>query len=181
MHYSGGDWMHISIVMAVFAASVIAILIIRSSYRKRSTLKSVLFALSTSTLVISGVLAIGFEWRAEKIYTQTSSVPSKATTLAKIKNTSCYLILDDDEYKFLCKDSNGEDKSQRVEKNNCEVTFGNEAPKIISKEVVKNCREEWLFLIGEVKQEKEVAYELVVPSEESILDTSRLKRAPAGP
>lgn len=173
--------MHISIIMAVFVTSLIAMLIVRMSHRKRSPLKSVLLVLSTSTLVISGMLAIGFEWCAEKVCMKTSFTPSKVTALAKIKNTSYYLILDDEEYKYLCRSDNGEDRSQRVDRINCEVTYSNELPRMISKEVTKDCREEWLFLVGEVREEKEVAHEFIIPGEDSILDTGRLERASAGP
>ena len=171
--------MYAFVITIIFAVSIVVMLI--AYYGKGGPSRKVLFMISIPVFLISGCLSMGFESQAEKVCVSSSLVHSETISLPMIKSTACYVVLDDDEYRYVFTDTTGKEQTGEIDALDCEVTCKDCKPQLTTKTIKKEYRKEWLFLKSNETEEMCTEYEIVVPSKESILDTTQLKRAVAGP
>lgn len=171
-------YIHKSIVV-VFAVVVIlgAIFICFSKMKPRILKRGLIIALVT-LFAAAGIFDFCFNTVAEKKYTSENIISAKATPLETIRG-GYYLVLDGDNYKYLCV---GDINTKTIGSDSCEKTFSKEtAPQIVEKKVTKIYYKEWLWFYSDSMGEDAIIYQFILPDENSILDTNDLERASAEP
>ena len=170
-------YIHKSIIIAIAAIAIMGAISIQFLRIKSRTLKKKLIISLVALFVLIGIFDFCFNLVAEKIYTSEIVISAKSTALKTIRG-GYYLVLNNDNYKYLCTNTTD---ARTININNCEKTFDEKAiPQIVEKEVIKTYRKEWIWFYSN-SIEDVVVYEFIIPSEECILDVDKLERASAEP
>ena len=171
-------YIHRSMIAAFAAATMFGVMLIYFSKLKPRILKIGLIIFLVTLFIAAGIFDFCFNAVAEKIYTSESIISAKATPLETIRG-GYYLVLDGDNYKYLCV---GDINTKTIGSDSCEETFSKETePQIVKKEVTKTYYKEWLWFYSDSMGEDAIIYQFILPDENSILDTNDLERASAEP